>query len=325
VCWALKRGGLGRCGWTAREAAAADSNGDSNSGGHNQRERPATAQNARTSRAKSGMCGLKSRRPVLVLSSNASSNTAAQRRIAMDRSTGERRASREEPDPPGRLRTRPSPPLNPQVLPYPGCTSPDGLRSGDGPLSVRVRPSSLKRDCDRGTTSTGGKYLVNVHAKSRLTPEPLRTLRSEDKARPEPARTRRGPSPARRGRSRHSSRVQQRFPDSSKHELSPTSSVSWDSGQPPSTAASAVTSNLRPLCLDVRPGQRAPRSRQSGVPGLVRRRQRERTRRRFLGSGRECRAPVVELFVHGRVRDLNDIGTVPLHRVDVALLSLLDA
>ena len=56
-----------------------------------------------------------------------------------------------------------------------------GLRSGDGPLSVRVRPSSLKRDCDRRATSTGGKCLVNVHAKSRLTPEPLRTLRSEDK------------------------------------------------------------------------------------------------------------------------------------------------
>jgi hypothetical protein len=56
-----------------------------------------------------------------------------------------------------------------------------GLRSGDGPLSVRVRPSSLKRDCDRRTTSTGGKCLVNVHAKSRLILEPLRTLRSEDK------------------------------------------------------------------------------------------------------------------------------------------------
>ena len=30
-----------------------------------------------------------------------------------------------------------------------------GLSSGDGPLSVRVRPSSLKRDSDRGATSTG--------------------------------------------------------------------------------------------------------------------------------------------------------------------------
>ena len=55
------------------------------------------------------------------------------------------------------------------------------LRSGDGPLSVRARPSSIKRDCDRRATSTGEKRLVNVHAKSRLTPEPLRTLRPEDK------------------------------------------------------------------------------------------------------------------------------------------------
>ena len=45
------------------------------------------------------------------------------------------------------------------------------LRSGDGPLSVRARPSSLKRDCDRRATSTGEKRLVNVHAKSRLTLE----------------------------------------------------------------------------------------------------------------------------------------------------------
>jgi len=43
-----------------------------------------------------------------------------------------------------------------------------------------------------------------------------------------------------------------------------------------------VTSNLRPLCLDVGPGQRAPRSRRSGVPRLVRRRRRGRARRRFL-------------------------------------------
>src|SRR5258707_3568698 len=56
-----------------------------------------------------------------------------------------------------------------------------GLRSGDGPLSVRVRPSSIKHDCAQRATSTGGEYLVNVHAKSCLIPEPLRTLRSEDK------------------------------------------------------------------------------------------------------------------------------------------------
>jgi hypothetical protein len=39
------------------------------------------------------------------------------------------------------------------------------------PLSVRVRPSSLKHDCGRRTTSTAGRCPVNVHAKSRLTPE----------------------------------------------------------------------------------------------------------------------------------------------------------
>ena len=44
-----------------------------------------------------------------------------------------------------------------------------GLRAGDGPLSVRARPSSLKRDCDRRTMSTGGKCRVYAHAKSRLT------------------------------------------------------------------------------------------------------------------------------------------------------------
>ena len=55
------------------------------------------------------------------------------------------------------------------------------VRSGDGPLSVRARPSSLKRDCARRTNDTGGKTPANVHAKSRLTLEPLRTLRSETK------------------------------------------------------------------------------------------------------------------------------------------------
>src|SRR5271166_3887048 len=62
-----------------------------------------------------------------------------------------------------------------------GAKTTAGLRSGDGPLSVRARPSSLKHDCDPRTTSTGEKRQVNVHAKSRLTLEPLRTLRSEDK------------------------------------------------------------------------------------------------------------------------------------------------
>jgi hypothetical protein len=62
-----------------------------------------------------------------------------------------------------------------------GVTVLAGLRSGDGPLSVRARPFSLKHDCDRRTTSTGGKCLVNVHAKSYLIPESLRALRSKTK------------------------------------------------------------------------------------------------------------------------------------------------
>jgi hypothetical protein len=64
------------------------------------------------------------------------------------------------------------------------------VRSGDGPLSVRVRPSSPKRDCDRRATGTGEICLVHVHAKSRLTPEPNAdpaglTARARPKARPE--------------------------------------------------------------------------------------------------------------------------------------------
>ena len=74
---------------------------------------------------------------------------------------------------------------------------------GVGALSVRVRPSSPKRDCARRTTSTGGRAPANVHAKSRLTLEPLRTLRPETKGQAEPARTGRGPSPAPCGQSLH--------------------------------------------------------------------------------------------------------------------------
>jgi hypothetical protein len=40
---------------------------------------------------------------------------------------------------------------------------------------------SLKRDCACRATNKGGKTPANVHAKSRLTLEPLRTLRSETK------------------------------------------------------------------------------------------------------------------------------------------------
>jgi hypothetical protein len=65
-----------------------------------------------------------------------------------------------------------------------------GVWSGDGRLSVRARPSTFKRDCGRWTTSTGERFLVNVHAKSRLNLEtsgdtPVRN----QGARPEPART----------------------------------------------------------------------------------------------------------------------------------------
>ena len=69
------------------------------------------------------------------------------------------------------------------------------VRSGGGPLSVRVRPSSPKRDCAPRLTSTSGKASVHVHhATSRLTLEPLRTLRSEHKGDAAAARTGRGPS-----------------------------------------------------------------------------------------------------------------------------------
>ena len=65
-----------------------------------------------------------------------------------------------------------------------------GLRSGDGPLSVRARPSSLMDDCGRRTTSAGGRCLVNVHAKSCLTLEPLCGHSGQKpRARREPART----------------------------------------------------------------------------------------------------------------------------------------
>jgi hypothetical protein len=59
--------------------------------------------------------------------------------------------------------------------------APPRAGAGDGPLSVRARPSSIKRDSDHWEIGTGGKTPVNVHAKSRLIPEPLRTLRTEDK------------------------------------------------------------------------------------------------------------------------------------------------
>ena len=105
-----------------------------------------------------------------------------------------------------------------------------GLSSGDGPLSVRVRPSSIKRDSGRRTTSTGERCLVNVHAKSRLTPEPLRPLRSEDKGQAGacPDRTRAIPCTVRAVTIQQPSTAT--APASNKHELSPRPPVSWGSG-----------------------------------------------------------------------------------------------
>ena len=70
------------------------------------------------------------------------------------------------------LHPRRLPDQRPKTLPERQNRQPDAteeVRSGDGPLSVRVRPSSPKRDCARRTTSTGGNAPANVHAKSRLT------------------------------------------------------------------------------------------------------------------------------------------------------------
>ncbi len=76
-----------------------------------------------------------------------------------------------------------------------GCfEGPDGeqVSSEDGPLSVRVRPSSPKRDCTRRATNTGGKLSVNVHAKSRSTLETTAdtAVRNEGQAGACPDRTR---------------------------------------------------------------------------------------------------------------------------------------
>jgi len=127
-----------------------------------------------------------------------------------------------------------------------------GLRSEDGPLSVRVRPSSLKRDCDRRTTNTGGKCSANAHAKSRLTLGCLCGHSGQKtRARPEPARPDAG-HPL-QGAGGHDTAAEcSNDPGSSKHELSPTPSVSWDSGQPPSGAASSGRRG-RARCVPDRP------------------------------------------------------------------------
>jgi hypothetical protein len=85
-----------------------------------------------------------------------------------------------------------------------------GLRSGDGPLSVRVRPSSLKRDC--GRKDNEHRWNVPGERTREVTLDPgdlCGHSGQKTRARPEPARTGRGPSPAsckvRSRRPRHTS------------------------------------------------------------------------------------------------------------------------
>ena len=55
-------------------------------------------------------------------------------------------------------------------------------RAGDGSLRVRVRPSSLKRDCGRRATGTGGKGASQRTRDVTLDPGmSLRPLRPETK------------------------------------------------------------------------------------------------------------------------------------------------
>ena len=69
-----------------------------------------------------------------------------------------------------------------------------GPGSGDGPLRIRARPSSIKRDCGRRTTSAGRRFLANVHAT--LDPGDLCGHSGQKtRARPEPARTDAGHDP----------------------------------------------------------------------------------------------------------------------------------
>jgi len=70
-------------------------------------------------------------------------------------------------------------------------------RAGDGPLSVRVRPSSLKRDCGQGNEH---RWIVPGGRTRALDPGDLCGHSGQKtRARREPARTGRGPSPARCG------------------------------------------------------------------------------------------------------------------------------
>jgi hypothetical protein len=97
--------------------------------------------------------------------------------------------------------------------------------AGDGPLSVRARPSSPKRDCARRTTSTGGKPWP-TYTRSHAWPWSLYGPSGQKpRARQEPARTGRGPSPARCGSAccrRACARVTATAATNSKHQQSAT-------------------------------------------------------------------------------------------------------
>jgi hypothetical protein len=76
-----------------------------------------------------------------------------------------------------------------------------GLRSRDGPLSVRVRPSSLKRDRARRTTSTGNVPGARTREVTLDPGDHCGHSGLKTRATREPARTGRGPSPTPCGRS----------------------------------------------------------------------------------------------------------------------------
>ena len=101
-------------------------------------------------------------------------------------------------------------------------------RAGDGPLSVRARPSSPKRDRDRRTTSTGGTCLANAHARSRLTLETTADTRARNQG---PGRRLPGPDADHPPASCGQSRVQFHDPEGS----------SQSKGTDPSLSASLVT------------------------------------------------------------------------------------
>jgi hypothetical protein len=79
-----------------------------------------------------------------------------------------------------------------------GATRPVGR---EGRCGAQSAPPASSMTVTAGQPAQTENCRVLGHVKSRLTQEPLRTLRSESRVRREPARPERGPSPARCGRS----------------------------------------------------------------------------------------------------------------------------